>query len=239
MLAIPMGLVSGVSSVNKFGENLVIDSNTSEEVWNGSVAYVYPATVLMTHVSQTADQVAMRGAIIEAQGLDANWDAVVQTKALDASLTTTAVAWDTPMIRCFRMRVLANVVAASPIRTHNVGETTDYAVISIGDNQTLMALYTVPNGKTAYMTRVYAGYAPTAVANPYSVDFRLWGADRDNGYEFQIKHAIAVPSGASPPSDEFRPYKKFTQKTDIKVTAMPNGKAAAVHAGFDLILVDN
>jgi len=61
----------------------------------------------MTSISQTTDQVAMRSAVIEVQGLDASWDAVTQNATLDASDTTTVVTLTTPLIRVFRMKVLS------------------------------------------------------------------------------------------------------------------------------------
>jgi len=238
MLEIPAGNITGESAINKFGSNDEIVDETKEEVWDGSATYVFPATALMTSISQTADQEAMRGATIELQGLDANWDAVTQTAVL-GNPTTTVVTLTTPMIRCFRMKVLANVVSDSPIRCHNAGETQDYAIIGIGNNQTLMAVYTVPNGKTAYMTSYYGDYVRDSVKDPDSVLFQLWFADRDNSYAFQLKHEKGIPKQAPGFQHKFKPYYKATQKTDIIITATPDGADAHVHAGFDIILRDN
>lgn len=238
LLRVAMGLVPGVSGVNKFGRNSDIAAGTTEDIWDGSSLYSFPTTAVITHVSQTADQAAMRGATIEAQGLDGNWALVVQTKALDASLTTTAVAWDTPMIRIFRMKVLANVVGASPIRAHNAAESVDYAIIGTGNNQTLMAIYTVPAGKTGYVIDYYATMNPATNLDPTSLDIRLWVRDNDNMYERQIKHnlGIAVTGGDD---HSFTPYLPVTEKSDIYMDGSTVGKAADVSAGFDLILVDN
>ena len=225
--------------VNKFGENPTVASGATEDVWDGSIAYVFPATALMTSLSQTVDQAAMRGATIEAQGLDASWNSVTQTKTLDATLTTNVVAWGTPMIRCFRMKVLADVVSTSPIRCHNAGETVDYAIIQTGNNQTLMAIYTIPNGVTGYMTQYYRNFTKISGATPDSVEFSLWAADRDNSYEFQLKHRTAVQNDAGAPVHPFIPCASFTQKTDILMTATSNGAGSKVHSGFDIILVTN
>ena len=240
-LDIPAGLVNGKSSVNKFGRNAAVASGGTEEIWDGSAAYVFPATALMTSMSQTADQVAMRGATIEVQGLDASWNLTVQTKALDASDTTTAVTLDTALIRVFRMKVLADVVSDQDIRVHNVGETQDYAIIQAGNNQTLMAIYTVPNGKTAYVTNYYATVNPGGGA-PGTLDVKLWASDRDNSYAKQLKHSKGVSADVDAYGQFqhfFYPYNKFTQKTDIYITATTSGAAADVAAGFDIILVDN
>jgi len=240
-LLIPRGSVKGYSSVNKFGRSSAITTTNTWEVWDGNAAYSFPATALMTSFSQTADQAAMRGETVEFQGLDANWDPVTQTKNLDGTLTTTVVTLDTPMIRCFRMKVLADVVTTSPIRCHNAGETQDYAIIGTGNNQTLMAIYTVPNGKTAYLTNYYATVNPGGGA-PTTFYVRLWGRDNDNSYEAQLKHHLGVSADADAYGQFqhfFKPYYKFTQKTDIFVTGSPTGSSVDVSAGFDFILKDN
>jgi hypothetical protein len=105
-----------------------------------------------------------------------------------------------------------------------------------------MAIYTIPNGKTAYMTQYYADNVPTASKQPDSVEFILWMADRDAGYEFQVKHERAIPLGGNGFTHEFKPPLKITQKTDIKISAEVEGGPGDdghPHAGFDLILVDN
>jgi len=236
-LEMARGNVPGLSVINKFGRNDTIASGTTEDIWDGSALYSFPATALMTSISQTTDQVAMRGATIEVQGLDANWDLVVQDATLNASNTTTVVTLTTPLIRVFRMKVQAAVVGDSTIRVHNAGETQDYATITTGNNQTLMAIYTVPNGKTAYMTRWYATVNPATNLDPTSMAVRLWAKDNDNGYERQLKHVEGITEGQH--IHTYYPYKKFTQKSDIYIDASPAGKAADVSAGFDLILVDN
>ena len=231
------GTNSAMSSVNKFGRNSDVTIATEEEIWDGSAAYVYPATALMTSMSQTTDQVAARGLVIEVQGLDSTWTLVVQTKALNAADTTTAVDLDTPLIRVFRMKVLGNVVTTSTIRVHNTAENQDYAIISTGRNQTQMAIYTVPAGKTAYMTSYYAAVNPGTNLDPTSMPVRLYARDNANGYAKQVKHSIGLIWGQF--QHEFEPYYKFTEKTDIFITATPVGKAADVSAGFDLILIND
>ena len=240
MLEIARGNIPGLSQINKFGRNPDIASAGTEEIWDGSAAYVFPATALMTSISQTTDQSTMRGKTIEVQGLDANWDAVTQNAVLDATLTTNVVTLTTALIRCHRMKVLANVVSDSDIRVHNAGETQDYAVITSGNNQTLMAIYTIPNGVTGYMTSFYSSLSPETNKDPTKMQVDLLGRDNDNGYEKQIKHSYGLPKeGSELFQHRYEPYKKFTQKTDVFVTGSPIGKAADVSSGFDFILVDN
>ena len=238
-LRISRGIVVGHSHINKFGGSPEVALGVQEDVWDGQGTYSFPATADITHIVQAVDQVAMRGEPIEVQGLDADWNLVLQTKALNAANTTTAAALDTPLRRVFRMKVLADVVGDQIIHAQNVGAGTQYASILAGNNKTLMTIYTVPSGVTAYLTRYYAAVIPTASKNPTATEFKVWSADRGNGYEFELEHADGATSTKVDVEHEFNPYLRVPQKSDIKITALPNDKAAKVYAGFDLILVDN
>jgi len=237
-LLAPAGVWEGITCVNKFGENHNVATDSTETIWEGSNLYPFPATALITSMSQTADQLAMRGATIEVQGLDADWNLVIQNADLDGTLTTNVVTLSTPLIRVFRAKVMADVVSDQVIRIHNAGETVDYAIITAGENQTTMAIYTVPANFTAYLTNYYSHHHPATNQNPTSLDLKLYGADRHNGYAGQLKHTVGVPTGGAF-HHPFVPYMRFTQKTDIYMTATTVGKAAHVSAGFDLYLLDN
>jgi hypothetical protein len=243
-LDISAGNIPGQSNMNKFGGGFEAAAGTTYDVWDNAVAnavYDWPTTATITHVRAATDSAATQGLAVELKGLDANWNITVQNATLDAIDSETEVLLTTPLIRIFRKRVIANVVADQNIWSGATGmaAATATSVIQAGNNQTLMALYTVPNGKTAYMTGFYASVVDATNKTPTSTEVRLWAADRDNGYEFQLKMATAIAEGGSAEHHHFSPYNKFTQKTDIKVTMNCTDEAGHVHAGYDLILVDN
>lgn len=236
MLELARG-VAGYTIYNKFGGNPSVTSATEEVVWDGGgTSYPWPTTATITHVSTTADDATMRGETIEVQGLDAGWNLVVQTVVLDGTDTTTQVALFTPLLRVFRARVLANVVAAQAINVESSGGGTVYATIQAGNNQTQMALFTIPANMVGYMTQYYAGAIPAAANDPRAVKFRLWTADRENGYEFQLKHFKAATDASTDVTHDFKPYFQIPAKTDIMITAAPSNQDCEVFAGFDLII---
>lgn len=242
MFEISKGNIPGTSKINKFGLNRNSEAGVEEDIWSGGGVYPWPATALITSMSQTVDQVAMRGAEIEWEGLDANWDYIAQVANLDATDTTTVVTLPTPMIRVFRGDVNANVVCDSDIRAHNAGETVDYAIIEAGYNQTTMALYTVPRGKTAYVTQFYCTVTPDTAKDPLSTRFQVYTADRLKNYEFQLKGVIGIPKGGDIATVNFNPPSggnSASEMTDIKMTAFCASEPGEVAGGFDLILVDN
>lgn len=232
------GADSNVTAINKFGRNSAVANGGTEEIWDGSAAYVWPTTAVITKVSQTSDQAAMQGELVEVQGLDANWNEVTQNVTLNASDTTTPVTLSTALIRIFRMRVLANVVIDSTIRAHNTAESQDYAVISVGENQTQMAIYTIPADKVGYVTNYYAHHNPVTGQQFTSNPIRLWARDNANSYEKQLKHVVGIAEDGFF-QHTFNPYIKFTEKTDIFITSSPVSGAADISAGFDLILTND
>lgn len=243
-LEIPRGNVLGATSVNKFGRSSAITTGDTFEIWDGNVAYAFPTTPSITHIRTATDTPAMDGLLVEIQGLNATWDLVTQNATIDAvTSTATEVELTTPLIRVFRMKVLADVVTTNNIwvGATGVAAATAKAIIIAGNNQTQMAIYTVPNGKTAYMTNYYATVNPGGGA-PTTFNVRLWASDRDNSYAKQLKHIQGVSANVGAygrMQHHFNPYYKFTQKTDIYLTGTPTGASVDVSAGFDLILVDN
>ena len=238
-LRIALGVYPSLSGVNVFGRNRNCADGTEEEIFSVEAAAVFPATALMTSVSQTTDQSALRGETVEIVGLDINFDKVTQTVVLNASLTTTAVTLGTALLRVNSMRMLSAVAADSTVRLHNVGENQDYAVILVGENRSSQAHFTVPNNSTAFMTNVWGKLNESAVAAADIVDFQLYEVDNANSYvetlveSFQI---VALPDSGYV-QRKFKPYRKFGEHSDIILTATAVSTVADVSAGFDLILV--
>ncbi|MCK5643437.1 MAG: hypothetical protein KAJ19_21685, partial [Gammaproteobacteria bacterium] len=210
LLDVAGGYVTGITGVNVFGANGIgttIATTDTEEIWVGSAAYVYPATALMTDISQTVDQGAIQGWEVEVEGLDGDWNPVTQIVELDGADTSDTVTLDTPLIRCNRASALFDEVTDSPIRIHNVGETTDYCIIDTGYNESHQCVYSVPNGKTAYITHMYANNESIAGAVPSApAEVRLWTADRVNSYEFRMRQGMFLPLTSDEIPHAFFPY---------------------------------
>lgn len=240
-LQLARGQIYNHSSVNKFGRNQAVASGATETIWDGSSLYTFPTdTTTMTHIRAAADSATTQGAVIEVQGLDSNWNLVTQTKALDGSNSSTEVALDTALIRCNRMRVLDSSVMDQDIwlGDDDFLVTAAKAVIKTGNNQTEMAIYTVPAGHSAYMTGYYAREHPVSGNAATSLDVKLWAQDNANGYAPQLKHVLGLSPGGEE-QHHFFPYYPFGEKTDIYVNITTVGGTSDMSAGFDLIVVKN
>jgi hypothetical protein len=115
------------------------------------------------------------------------------------------------------------------------------AQINPGNNQTLMAIYTVPAGRTAFMTNYYSSIIGAAGANKTS-DLSLFvkpDADQATAV-WQLKHIVSKnTTGTSYLIQSFKPYFTITEKSDIKLQTTSDTNNTIVAGGFDLVLRDN
>ncbi len=256
-LAIAQGNVTGATFVHKFGEAPDFDQGDGVvSIWDGAndtlfsgsppMAYTYSSSadiglILSSSGADTQD--------IEMQGLDSNFDLVTQIITLNGQTDVDISATGVDLIRVFRMinRGSTDLAGVVYIRTNGSAQTsgvpdtanTVRAIINNGNNQTLMAVYTIPNGKTGYMRDWYASTAGASRSSEYKI--RLFA--RPDGQVFQLKHTSAVSdSGSSTYQHPYEEPEVFQAKTDIELTAEMLVSAATqadIAGGFDIVLVDN
>jgi hypothetical protein len=147
-----------------------------------------------------------------------------------ATVTTTG-----SFLRIFRARVITagtSETNAGDITITDQDTSTTRATISAGNGQTLMAVYTVPAGKTAYIVKINV-----SSGKDQEITFRLRTNDRTiTNSSWQIKEFIDTRGGFTP-WDKLA-INKVTQKTDIDLQAIGQSTTAAA-GGYELILVDN
>ena len=218
-LPIAAGDVTGYSSINKFGAT---DGDvTAGTVWDGNsgtTVYPYPAAGVITITSASNT-----GADVEVQGLDSNFELATEVVAIGGTGTTT-------FSRIFRA-IMVDTNNDSDVTINQGGSIA--AKIIEDQGQTLMAVYTVPAGKTAYLTHV--NYSSDKAATNSAMQFRLF-ARPENG-TFNIKGVLGSAGGAVIDYKYDVPL-KFTEKTDIRIDLIAAQQTTCT-ATFELILVDN
>jgi hypothetical protein len=165
LVEVGRGHIEGYSFVRKFGYNPAVTTATGHIYEWGGVAilarlYTFSADGVADIDRLSSDDSLDAGIEITIEGLDINGDEVSQTIALDGADAETPVALTTSLWRVNRAYNSDNQDLVGNIYIFVNGATTagvpndDTAVrgyISIGNGQTLQAIYTVPNGKTGYM----------------------------------------------------------------------------------------
>jgi len=242
-LQVAQGQISYHESIFKFGFNPDVDASL-ETVWaqGGLYSYLSAASTLYISSSSTADDVAGTGArTATVSGLDANYDEVSVTVDLDGQngvqlgdasnwIRVNRITVDTAGSGGQNAGVLYVGTEASP----TVGVPTNkYATVAIGDNQTLMALWTVPRNFEAYLLQVDVTVAttqnnkyctPSLVARPY-------------GGVFQVKDKFVTSESSH--HQEYPIPVKFDEKTDIEIRAIGDSAGAdiAISAGLDILYI--
>jgi hypothetical protein len=250
-LNIAQGNVTGQTFIHKFGNApSFATGNGIVTIWDaadgsGSAQYQY-------NYSSTADIDSISSSNagdtqdIEIQGLDANYNLVTQTVTLNGQTT---VILPTPLIRVFRMFNDNSTTLAGNVFLYTNGTATTGGVpnvtaniragIEVPNNQTLMAIYTVPAGKTAYMRDWYAATAAGNKSATYKVILKA----RNFGKVFRTKHVSSISDVAvNTYQHKYEEPEVFAEKTDIEMTVelLSTGvTGASISAGFDLVLVDN
>jgi hypothetical protein len=188
-LQVARGQIAWHYDVHKFGFNPDIDDSL-ETVWaqGGLYSYLAAATQLSVSSSSANDTSAGTGArTVTLFGLDASYSEISETVTLNGQ---TAVTTTNSYLRIFRMVVNsagsggenAGVIYAGTGTVTAGVPANKYATIAIGDNQTLMALWTVPANHTAYLLQTDVTVATTQnnkyctaslVARPYGEVFQV------------------------------------------------------------------
>ena len=244
-LQVARGQIAFHKNIFKFGFNPDIDDSL-ETIWaqGGLYTYLSTATTLYISSSSIADDAAGTGArTATVSGLDANYDEVSVTVDLDGQ-NGVQLGDASNWIRVNRITVNtagsgdqnAGVLYVGTEASPSSGVPSNkYATVAIGDNQTLMALWTVPRGYSAYLkqTDITVNTEANNKFGNISVVTRAFGG------VFQIKDKFSIQN-ASHHQDYAFPL-KFEEKTDIEVRAIGSSSNAniAVSAGLDIVYIQN
>jgi hypothetical protein len=245
----PAGLIPSLSSVNKFGRNRDVNTGTvPEDIWSGgdlaaaSPLYTFSTAAAIHYISSSAPGDTED---IEVQGLDASWNVQTITVTL-AGQTKTQIGSGETFIRIFRMinkgstDLVGNVFAyEDDTVSGGVPDTANKirAIIEGDDNQTQMAIYTIPDGKTGLLTRWEvtasignAGNTPAVIA-----ELRM----RETGGVFRVQSSQSVNADGGTSVRSYDPYLLIPARSDVLLRAADVGQNSTDITGeFDIYLLD-
>jgi len=247
-LAIAKGDVVGHAYIHKFGRAPDFDSGDGDvTVWDGAddsevneMQYNYSTTAIIDSLSSAN---AGDTQDIEVLGLDSNYVLTTQTITITGQ---TRKALTTNLIRVKRLRNVGSTNLAGELYCYEntaltagvpIDTTKVRAAIVVGNNQTEMAIYTVPAGKTGYLRQWFASSSGAKKTTNYLIKLMA----RPFGQVFQLNHSSSI-SDTSPYLHTYVEPVSFSEKTDIEMRASLTDTGvteAAVSAGFDIVLVDN
>lgn len=236
------GLVDGYSAIHKFGRNPNV-GNIPETIWMHGGIYQYldvgSDSTVYVYSASSDDGPGNDGAhTITVQGLDNDFNLIEETITVNGAASTAS------FLRVYRAFVAtAGVLAANDgnviISTAAAGGGTVLADIGVigsgtttGLGQTQLALYTIPAGKTGYITTWNIGVAPTNNA----VTVTLLSRELGGGATFRTKDIVDIVGGYT--TQNYSIPLRFPEKTDIEVRGTGD-TSSIISSSFDIILVDN
>lgn len=235
------GVIPGYSAVEKFGENpVVLAASVPADVWDNGGIYVFSTSADIDRLSSSNAGDTQDILVI---GLDSDWNEVSQTVTLNGQ---TPVALGTNLIRVYRMINKGSQDLAGDVYCFVNGAVTGgvpdtaadiRAMIRAGNNQTLMCIYTIPNGKTGYMREVYISVS-RAGQQAANVDI-TWRA-REFGGVFAVKSRISCVSTGSSAWDYSYDFPlKLAARTDVLIRCEDVSNDCGISGGFSILLKDD
>ena len=224
-LGVAKGQFQNVTHVHKFGAVPAMSVNTTGTLWDvNDTLYPWSAFSSAGTLSLSRDSASDADKVVTLVGLDANYAQITESVTLTAAsgnVTTQS------FIRIFR----AYMTTGSNVGNVNVtkGGTT-VARINAGKSQTLMAIYTVPAGRTAYMLQGVCSCQAGADATG-DMFIRYFGES-----SFRVGHSFEVSGNGGQYLYPFAIPIKIPQKSDIDIRAFVRSNNARVTAAFDILL---
>jgi len=243
-LQVARGQITGHKTVFKFGYNNDIKT-AKETIWEQGGLYSYPpsATVMTISSSSANDTAAGTGArTVEVFGLDGDFNEINEVVTLNGQ---TPVNTTKSYFRINRGIVRSagsgganagTIYAGTGTVTTGVPANIYLSINGDGDNQTLMGLWTVPAGYTAFLTKMSLSTG-TSTQTPAILNASL--VARPYGEVFQIKERFTLTDGAH---EQFYTFPlRFTEKTDLEMRAFSSSGSVNfdVSASMEFVYIEN
>lgn len=226
-LSIAQGEVTGHSGEHKFGAVPEMSTGTTGTVWDiDDTKYPWSSFSASGTLSIPAVNASDNGKKVTIVGLDDNYELL--TEEITVS-NTTAVTTANSFLRIYRAFVSEGATNVANINIQK--SSVNVARITAAKGQTLMAVYTVPAGYTAYLVDLGA---TVEEGGDCTVDVfaRVSGES-----QFRIKHSFELANSQY--------YYKFgvplvlEEKTDVDVQATMRTNNSRATCTFDMVLVKN
>ena len=215
--------------MHKFGAVPALSINTTGTIWDvNDTLYPWSAFDTPGVLTIPAVNAADNGHTVRVFGLDASFNEIEEDFTISSTGTVTGTKTFARVYRAYYFDDVSNV---GNINIQRGGTTV--ARITAGKAQTLMAIYTVPRGKTAYLLQ---GVASIKYGGDATIDMfvRYFGQT-----SFRIGHSGEVAGTGMPYTYKFGIPIRIPEKSDIDVRASVRSNNSRVTAAFDILLLDN
>ena len=226
-LGIAKGQFDDITHIHKFGAVPAMSQNQTGTIWDiNDVTYPWSAFDTAGTLSIPAVNASDNDKSVVLVGLDNDYLELTETVTVSSSTATTTTQSFKRIFRAYVTNGSATNVGDISIQKGG----TNVARIKAGKAQTLMAVYTVPAGKTGYLLKGVCTCQSNADASG-NMFIRYFGQD-----SFRVGHSFEVSGSGGQYLYDFGIPVKIPEKSDIDVRASVRSNNARVTAAFDIIL---
>mgnify|MGYP003118497638 CR=1 FL=1 len=229
-LNVSRGKVRGASTIHKFGATPSQSTNTTATIWDKEDT-LYPWSAFDTAGVLVAAQVGAddNGKVVTIVGLDSNWDIIEEDFTLSSAGTVTGTK---TFKRVYRGYVKTGDTNVGQLNFSRGG--TQVLRITAGLGQTLMSIYTVPNGYTGYL---YQGVC-SAQSGADATGFMMIRYNTV-GQAFRVGHTFEVSGDGGEYFYKFAFPQEIPEKSDIDLRLTTRSNNGRYTAAFDILLIKN
>jgi hypothetical protein len=226
-LGVAKGQFDDITHIHKFGAVPAMSQNTTGTIWDvDDTTYPWSSFDTAGTLSIPAVNASDNGKSVVLVGLDSDYLELSETVTVSSSGATTTTQSFKRIFRAYVTNGSATNVGDIVVQK---GGTT-VATIKAGKAQTLMAVYTVPAGKTGYILKGTCTCQAGADATG-DMFIRYFGQD-----SFRVGHSFEVSGTGGEYTYDFCIPVKIPEKSDIDVRCSVRSNNARVTAAFDMIL---
>jgi hypothetical protein len=230
------GLIYKNKSLFRFGTNAAVGT-TQETIWDqgGLYSYLSSAATLKVSSSNANDSSSGTGArTILVEGLDSGYQEISEIVSLNGQ---TAVLTSKQYLRVFTLTVLTAGSGGTAAGDIYIGDgaltlgvpATVYGKISVGENKSLMAIWTVPAGHTLYLQTGTISTGTESGSQYITARLKV----RPLGGVFQTAAIVTMASAFIP--FDFGVARSIPEKTDVEARAISSGQDQQVSISFSAI----
>jgi hypothetical protein len=236
------GNVSGHAEFERLGYNADIDISL-EDVWSAGGVYVFPeAAQQMELVSSSAEDDPDKGSAVAGTGihtvtlyyLDDTYAAKTEDINLNGTGVVTTTAVNILRVNSLKAKVVGSTGAAvGTITIRNLADTPIYSQIDPGNTRSRSSIYTVPLGKTLYITSMVGGCGAAAASTTVITLRAKYDHEAGAIRTFFMPHAeLQAGSGSGA---FYRPFEipiKIPATVDVKCSATTTANNTIVTVGL-------
>lgn len=233
---VSLGVMPGLSTMDKFGRNPDIDTGTDpEDLWDGGGIWAAPSTACKHNVASTDsnDNATGTGAqTMQIFGLDADHSEQTEIVSLDGTNNVPTEYLHIMIYRKIVRSAGSNGANIGTLTATSQADGTVTAQIAPGNNKTLMAIYQIPGDKIGLLSQYYVDINESSGPGRVSFDLlikpinEVWQVNHHRGGDTRIPHKFTYPRPILP--------KSLVKLGNLIVT----NNNSDVSGGFEILLVD-